>query len=87
MYNLKYPHLTENENNFAKYVQVRVCGYLQDNYGKLFKNGHWPPLTEITVTEGNTAHEQRTDNNGDPICANSHKCYKCGGNNIPPDCP
>ena len=52
-YYLKDPCLMENDNAYAKYVPVGVCGYLQDKYLIFFKNGRWPTLTKNNITEVN----------------------------------
>ena len=75
----------ENDNDYTKYCPVGVCGYLKDEYGKLFKNGHWSDLTNIPWSLGITATSQRADNNGYPSLADGHKCYECGGNNLSPE--
>ena len=53
-YYLKYPRVIENENSHDKYSPVRVCEYIQVDYGIIFKNCRWPALTDIPVPEGNT---------------------------------
>ena len=86
-YYLNEPCLMENYNAYEKYGLVGVCGYLQDEYGKLFKNVRWHVLSGITYPERNTALAQGTDDNVDPPCDDGRKCYKCGGNNLLPDFP
>ena len=84
---LKDPSLMGNYNAYTKYVPVGACVYHQYYYEKLFKNGRWPALTDITVTEGNTPSAQETDDNGNPPCADCRKCCECGGNCLCPDIP
>ena len=64
-----------------------MCGNLQDEYGKLFRNGHWHTLTDIPVPEGDTSPAQVKYNNCDPPHADGQKCYVCSGTHILPDCP
>ena len=39
--------------DYSKYGPIGICGYLQDEYGRLFKNGRWPALTDVQQPEGN----------------------------------
>ena len=52
-YALKNPTLCAADPDYAKYSPIEICGYLQDKYGKLFKNGCWPALTDVQQQEGN----------------------------------
>ena len=72
-YYLKDPRLIENDNAYAKYAPVGVCGYFQDEYGFFFKNVRWTSITEFTVPEGNIAPAQGTDGNGNPPHDNGSK--------------
>ena len=72
----------DNYNAYEKYITVRVFGYLQDEYRKIFNNGRWPAIIDIYVPEGNTYPVQEIYKNGDHTNADGCKCYKRGGNNI-----
>ena len=72
-YYLKDPILIENDNDYAKYFPVGVCGYLKYEYGKCFNNNHWPELTDIPVSEGNTEPVKGKYDNGDPTHTDGHK--------------
>ena len=72
-YYLRDHRLMENDNDNSKYGQVGDCGYLHNDYEKLFKNCRWPDITYISVPEVNTATEQGTDDNGYPTCNDGRK--------------
>ena len=44
-----------------EYGPIGICGYLQDEYGKLFKNGRWPVLTDVQQPEGNNITLEQMD--------------------------
>ena len=54
-YALKNPTLCAADPNYVKYGLIGVCRYLQDEYSKLFKYGHWSALTDVQQSEGNNA--------------------------------
>ena len=63
MYDLKEPRIKENNNSYTKYGSVGVCVYLQDKYGKCFKNSCWPALTKINFPVWNTSRAKEENNN------------------------
>ena len=79
--------MIENGNAYAKYGPVGVCGYLQDEYGKLLNNNSWPALAGITVPGGNTSPAQGTYDNDNPPRDDGKKLYKFGGNHLHYECP
>ena len=82
IYYLKDPSLMENDNGYEKYGPVRVCGYLQGEYGNLFENILLPDLSDIPILEVKTALAQGTYDKGDTPPADDRKCYECDGNDI-----
>ena len=84
-YYFKDPHLMKNGNDYAKYVPIGVCRYIQDEYGISFNIGRSPDLTDIPVSEGNTSPVQGADDNGDPPRDDGRKYYKCDVNHLLPN--
>lgn len=52
---LKDPRLMEADAMYPTHGPVGCCGYIQDEYSKLFKHGRWPALTPVQVPEGNNS--------------------------------
>ena len=87
-YALKNPTLCAADPDCAKYGPIGICGYLQDKYGKLFKNGRWPALTDVQQPEGNNITPKTPTpsptTSGDEPLADGRTCYTCGGIHLRP---
>ena len=85
------PSFCATDPDYSKYGSIGICGYLQDEYGKIFKNGCWPALTDVQQPEGNnTTPETPTPSpttSGDQPRADGRTCYTCGEHHLRPDCP
>ena len=61
-YMLKDPGLLNKDSLYSKYGHVAICGWLQDEYGRLYKTKDWPVLTsslESNVTTVTTCSEKK----------------------------
>ena len=83
-YSLKDPHLMVLDPLYPKYSPVVCCGYIQDEYSKLFKNSIWLVLTNLKTPKG-CLTPKYTDNDFS-MCTNGYVCYKCGDSNIHKTC-
>ena len=79
----------ENKYFFSKTFSGVKWQYLlqiRPSWGFGVSSG-WVWKTFVPVTEENTAPAQGTYDNSDYRHSDGRKCYKCGSNNLPPDCP